>query len=124
MSIAATRAGARTLEPRRLVAVFQPHLYSRTERLAVDFGRALSAADIVVVLELYPARERAEDHPGVSAIAIAEAAADSSAGRPVYWLPAFADARPVLEDLLSDGDVCVVMGAGDVDSLARSLISP
>jgi len=122
--IAATLAGARTLEPRRLVAVFQPHLYSRTERLAADFGRALSAADIVVVLELYPARERAEDHPGVSAIAVAEAATDSGAGRPVYWLPAFADARPVLEDLLSDGDVCVVMGAGDVDSLARSLISP
>jgi UDP-N-acetylmuramate--alanine ligase len=120
--IAATLAGARTLEPARLIAVFQPHLYSRTERLARDFGAALAAADLVVVLELYPARERAEDHPGVSAIRIAEAAADASGGRPVYWLPQFADARPVLGDLLDRGDVCVVMGAGDVDSLARSLI--
>ncbi len=74
------------------------------------------------MLELYPARERAEDHPGVSALAIAEATADASAGRPVYWLPAFADARPVLDRLLATGDVCVVMGAGDVDSLAYSLV--
>jgi UDP-N-acetylmuramate--alanine ligase len=120
--ITATLAGARTLEPRRLIAVFQPHLYSRTERLARDFGAALAGADVVVVLELYPARERAEDHPGVSALAIAEATADASAGRPVYWLPAFADARPVLDRLLATGDVCVVMGAGDVDSLAYSLV--
>ena len=122
--IAATLAGARTLEPTRLIAVFQPHLYSRTERLAADFGVALAAADLVAVLELYPARERAEDHPGVSAIAIAEAAADAAGGRPVYWLPRFTDARPVLGDLLTHGDVCVVMGAGDVDSLARSLLAP
>ncbi len=121
--IAATLAAARTLDHERLVAVFQPHLYSRTAQLAEEFGRQLARADVVVVLELYPARERAEEHVGVSALAVAETAADAAGGRPVYWLPSFNDARPVLEDLLQEGDVCVVMGAGDVDTLARSLIA-
>ena len=52
----------------RLVAVFQPHLYSRTALLAREFGAALALADVVVVLDVYPARERAEDHPGVSGL--------------------------------------------------------
>jgi UDP-N-acetylmuramate--alanine ligase len=120
--VAATLAGARTLEHRRLVAVFQPHLYSRTRMLAREFGRALAVADVVVVLDVYPARERAEDHPGVSGLLIAAATADAARGRPVYWLPTFADAEPVLRELLETGDLCMVMGAGDVDRLARELV--
>ncbi len=119
--IAATLAGARTLAPRRLVAVFQPHLYSRTWLLAREFGRALARADVVVVLDVFAARERAEDHPGVSGLLIARACADAAEGRPVYWLPGLADAHDVLRGLLEDGDVCVVMGAGDVDGVAREL---
>jgi UDP-N-acetylmuramate--alanine ligase len=122
--IAATLAGARTLAPKRLVAVFQPHLYSRTELLAREFGIAMAHADVMAVLDVYPARERAEDHPGVSGLLVAETAADAARGRPAYWLPTFADAEPVLRDLLDDGDVCVVMGAGDVDELARRLVAP
>ena len=121
--IAATLAGARTLEHGRLVAVFQPHLFSRTRLLAREFGAALAGADEVVVLDVYPARERAEDHPGVSGLSIAEAAADAARGGPVYWLPTFAAAEPVLGELLRAGDVCVVMGAGDVDALARGLVA-
>jgi UDP-N-acetylmuramate--alanine ligase len=119
--IAATLLGARTLEHRRLVAVFQPHLFSRTALLAREFGLALAGADVVVVLDVYPARERAEDHPGVSGLTIAEATADAAAGRQVYWLPMFADAQAVLEGLLDDGDVCLIMGAGDVQQLGRAL---
>jgi UDP-N-acetylmuramate--alanine ligase len=92
--------------------------------LATDFGRALALADVVAVLDVYPARERAEDHPGVSGLMIAESSADASAGRPVYWLPSIADAAPVLGGLLREGDVCVVMGAGDVDALGRRLVGP
>jgi len=105
----------------RLVAVFQPHLYSRTALLAREFGVALALADVVAVLDVYPARERGEDHPGVSGLLIAEATADAAGGRPVYWLPTFVDAEPVLRRLLNTGDVCVVMGAGDVDELGRQL---
>ena len=64
-----------------------------------------------------------EHHPDVSGLAIAEATVDAAAGRPVYWLPTFADAEPVLRGLLAGGDLCVVMGAGDVDALARRLVA-
>jgi UDP-N-acetylmuramate--alanine ligase len=121
--VAATLDAARTLEHGRLIAVFQPHLYSRTELLASDFGRALARADVTVVLDVYPARERAEQHPGVSGLMIAEAAADVAGGRPVYWLPDFDAAASVLEGLLGAQDVCLVMGAGDVDALARKLVT-
>lgn len=119
--VAATLEAARTLAHERLIAVFQPHLYSRTQLLASEFGRALAHADAVVVLEVYPARERAEDFPGVSGLLLAEAAADASRGRPVYWLPGFEEAGRVLESILRPGDVCLVMGAGDVDELSRRL---
>ena len=121
--VAATLQGAGTLEHRRLVAVFQPHLFSRTRALAGELGRALAAADVVVVLDVYPARERAEDFPGVSGLLVAEAAADAAAGRPVYWLADIDTAEPVLAGVLREGDVCVVMGAGDVDRLARGLVA-
>ncbi len=119
--VAATLRGARTLAHERLVAVFQPHLFSRTALLAREFGAALAEADVVVLLDIYPARERAEDFPGVSGLLLAEAAADAAGGRPVYWLPRFADAEAVLGGLLGEGDICVVMGAGDVDRLAHEL---
>jgi UDP-N-acetylmuramate--alanine ligase len=121
--VSATLSAARTLEHRRLIAVFQPHLYSRTAMLARELGAALAQADVVVVLDVYPARERAEDHPGVSGLTIARAASERSDGRPVYWLPTFDRAQAVLEGLLGVGDVCLVMGAGDVDQLAQRLVA-
>ncbi len=121
--VEATLAGARTLGSGRLIAVFQPHLFSRTAMFARQFGVALGEhADVTIVLDVYPARERAEDHPGVSGLLIAQAAADAAGGRPVYWLPGFADAEPVLKGLLGTGDVCVAMGAGDIDRLAGGLV--
>jgi UDP-N-acetylmuramate--alanine ligase len=121
--VAATIDAARTLEPRRVVAVFQPHLYSRTQRLAGDFGAALARADVAAVLDVYPARERAEDFPGVTGLLVAEAAADAAGGRPVLWLPTFEVAEPVLRGLLRDGDLCLILGAGDVDDLGRRLVA-
>jgi UDP-N-acetylmuramate--alanine ligase len=121
--VAATIAAARTRSPRRLVAVFQPHLFSRTVALAREFGRALARADAVAVLEIYPARERAADYPGVSGLLLAEAAADAAAGKPVFWLPSFAAAERVLARELREGDLCVLMGAGHVDALGRALVS-
>jgi UDP-N-acetylmuramate--alanine ligase len=121
--VAATLRAARTLAPRRVVAVFQPHLFSRTERLAAAFGAALAQADVACVLDVYPARERAEDFPGVSGLRVAEAAADAAGGRPVLWLRAAAEARGVLEGLLRPGDLCLVLGAGDVDALGRALVT-
>ncbi len=119
--VTAALAAARTLQPARLVAVFQPHLYSRTAALSQEFGLALAAADVVVVVDVYPARERPEDFPGVDGRLIASAAADAAAGRQVAWLPGFDDARPFLLAGLRAGDLCLVMGAGNIDDLGRSL---
>jgi UDP-N-acetylmuramate--alanine ligase len=121
--VAATIAAARTLGSERVVAVFQPHLYSRTRALARDFGRALAQADLVVVLDVYRARERPEDFPGVDGKLIADAAADAAGGRTVAWLPGFDDAERFLHAQLRGGDVCLAMGAGDVDELGRRLVS-
>jgi UDP-N-acetylmuramate--alanine ligase len=120
--VAATIDAARTLGPRRLVAIFQPHLYSRTARLAAEFGAALARADVPAVLDVYPARERAEDFPGVSGLTIAEAVADAAPGRQVLWLPDFDAAERALRPRLREGDVVLVLGAGDVDGLGRRLV--
>jgi len=120
--VSAALAAARTLEPRRLAAVFQPHLFSRTQALARDFGAALAAADAAVVLPIYAARERPDDFPGVDGRLVAAAAADQGGGRPVAWLPGFADAERYLAATLREGDLCLMMGAGNIDALARSLV--
>ena len=121
--VAATIAAARTLAPQRLISVFQPHLYSRTRAMAQEFGRALAGADVGVVLAVYPARENAEDFPGVDGHLVAAAAADAAGGRPVAWLPTFEDVGTFLGRTLREGDLCLLMGAGDVDRLGRSLVA-
>jgi UDP-N-acetylmuramate--alanine ligase len=121
--VAATIAAARTLGARRVVAVFQPHLYSRTRALAGQFGAALAGADVSAILDVYAARERAEDFPGVDGRMIAAATADAGGGRPVAWVPEFDDARRFLAATLRRGDVCLLMGAGDIDALGRSLVA-
>ena len=109
--VAATIAAARSQEPARVIAVFQPHLFSRTQQLATEFGQALAGADRSFVLPVYPARERQEDFPGVSAALIA---ADEH-------LESFVQAAQLLGRELRDGDLCLVMGAGNVDELGRML---
>lgn len=119
--VRATLEAARTLDARRIVACFQPHLFSRTRELAREFGRALAIADAVVVVDVYPARECAEDFPGTSGLLIAEAVADAAPGRLVVWAPSFDDAERRLRDELGPGDVLLTLGAGNVDALATRL---
>ena len=120
--VRATLEAARTLAPRRLVAVFQPHLFSRTQHQAREFGLALALADLVVVLDIYPARERAEDFPGVTGRLVAAAAADAAGGREVAWLPGLDDAERFLRASLRAGDLLLTLGAGNVDALGRRLL--
>ena len=121
--VAATITAARTLDPARVVAAFQPHLYSRTAQLHRRFGEALAEADVIAVLDIYRARERPEDYPGVTGRLVAEAAADHGDGRPVFWLPCLEDAARVLAGELRAGDLCLTLGAGNVDELGRRLVS-
>jgi UDP-N-acetylmuramate--alanine ligase len=119
--VRATLEAARTLGGERVVACFQPHLYSRTQALARDFGRALADADVAVVLDVYPAREDAAAFPGVSGWLVAAATADAAGGRPVYWTPRREQAEKLLRGELREGDVLLTMGAGDIDTLAQDL---
>ena len=120
--VRATLEAARSLDARRVVACFQPHLFSRTRHLAREFGAALALADVVVVLEIYPSRERAEDYPEVSGRLVAAAAADAAGGRPVYWTPRMEDAEALLRRELRPGDALLTLGAGNVDQLAGALV--
>jgi UDP-N-acetylmuramate--alanine ligase len=121
--VAATLEAMRELGPRRLVAVFQPHLYSRTKALAGRFGAALAAADEVGVLDVYPAREQpVGELAGVSGLAVARAAADHAAGKPVLWLRDMPTAERVMRRRLGEGDLLVTIGAGDVYELADKLV--
>jgi UDP-N-acetylmuramate--alanine ligase len=121
--VEATLRAARDLGPDRLIAAFQPHLLSRTLHLHRELGRALALADVVVVLDVYPARERPEGKlAGVTGKLVADAAADYAGGRPVWWLPLLEEAQTVLARHLREGDLLLTMGAGDVDRLARALV--
>jgi UDP-N-acetylmuramate--alanine ligase len=117
--LVATLAAARQAFPgRRLVAVFQPHLFSRTAAHGVAMGRALAAADVVVVTEIYPARE--QPIPGVSGRQVAEAA-EQAGGSAVFEADRAAVGRRVL-DLLEPGDVVLTLGAGDITRLGPQLV--
>jgi UDP-N-acetylmuramate--alanine ligase len=121
--VRATLAAARELGPRRLIAAFQPHLYSRTKALAAEFGDALAAADEIAVLDVYPAREQPVGPlEGVSGRMVAEAAADRAGGRPVWWLPDAESAARALGPRLGEGDLLITIGAGDVYKLADELV--
>jgi UDP-N-acetylmuramate--alanine ligase len=122
--VRATLEALRELRPKRLVAVFQPHLYSRTRALAEDFGAALATADEIGVLDVYPAREEPVGRlEGVSGLLVARAAADRAGGKPVLWLRDRETAARELPPRLRDGDLVVTIGAGDITYLAEDLVS-
>jgi UDP-N-acetylmuramate--alanine ligase len=121
--VRAALEAAREIAPGRLIAVFQPHLYSRTKALAEDFGDALTAADEVAVLEVYPAREEPVGPlEGVTGRRVAEAAAERGAGMRVWWLPDRELAARALGERLAEGDTLVTIGAGDIFRLAEQLV--
>jgi len=115
--IAATLAAAREGHAGRLVAVFQPHLYSRTRALGGELGRALEAADLVVVTDVYAAREPPD--PAVSGRDVA--AAVRPPARAVF-VPGLAEAADLLDRELRPGDLVLTIGAGDITKLGEELL--
>ncbi len=119
--IAATLAAVRSAYPgRRIVAAFQPHLFTRTRDFTVEFGVALAAADLVLVADVYAAREMPIE--GVSGALIARAAERAGARR-VRYIPHLEDVVHALVHKLQPGDLCVTMGAGNIDDAARLLLA-
>jgi UDP-N-acetylmuramate--alanine ligase len=120
--VRATLAALRTMVEQapapsgRVIAVFQPHLYTRTEHFARSFGEALDAADVVFVLDVYAARE--QPIAGVSGAIIAE-----HVGVPVTYVPDFSAVATLVADAVAPGDVVVTMGAGDVTMLGPEVLT-
>jgi UDP-N-acetylmuramate--alanine ligase len=119
--VEATLAAARTVFPnRRVVAVFQPHLYTRTRDFAAEFGAALTLADAAFVTSVYAAREK--PIPGVDAGLIV-AAARAAGATHVIRVEDAEDAAQTIARGLRAGDVCITMGAGNVDETGRALLA-
>ena len=116
--LVATLAAARQAFPgRRLVAVFQPHLYSRTKQHGEAMGRALAAADLVVVTGIYAARE--QPIAGVSSESVVNAA--KAAGADVLFEADRSKVGARLREVIREGDVVVTLGAGDITRVGREL---
>ena len=117
--LVATLAAARQAYPgRRLVAVFQPHLYSRTAQHGAAMGEALAAADIVLVTDVYAARE--SPMAGISGKLVADAAARGRS--PVHFVAERADLTARVAALLEPGDVVLTLGAGDITRVGPELL--
>ena len=101
----------------RSLVVFQPHLYSRTKAFAVEFGRALDAADEVFVLDVYGAREK--PLAGISGASVAEHVSPAK----VHYIPDFSAVAEEVAAAAGPGDVIVTMGAGDVTLLGPEIVT-
>ena len=118
--VRATLAAAREAFPgRRLVAAFQPHLFSRTRDFAPDFAEALALADRVFLAEIYPARE--QPMPGVTSALIADPL--TRAGRAPAWTGVRGDLAQALAADARSGDVVLTLGAGDITQTGRELLA-
>ena len=133
VEIASAIAAAQELEAKRIICVFQPHRYSRTKHLWQDFGPSFAGVDCLMVCDIYASDEM--PLPGVTGDLISNSAAEANPDIAVMWLPQLQDVANALEDELRPGDLCLVLGAGDVHlvideviqneiSLERDSISP
>ena len=114
--IRATLAALRQQGDGRILALFQPHLYSRTRHLVRETAEALAAADVVAVTEIYGARE--EPVEGVSGKLVVDALSELRPGMPIGWTPRVEDGVRFLVRRARPGDVVLTVGAGDVDQAA------
>jgi UDP-N-acetylmuramate--alanine ligase len=120
--LSATLAAARSTMPTdgRVIAVFQPHRYSRTRALYREFGESFSSADAVLITEVYGAGEMPQ--PGVNGKLIVDAVCETEGHPEVYYIPQ-QDAIPrVLQDVSRRGDLVLTLGAGDISKAGEDLL--
>ena len=116
--IRATLTSAANRTHKRVITVFQPHTYTRTKALLPEFAEALSLSDIVVLADIYAARET--DTLGISSATLAEEI--SKKGKEVYYFSSFNEIENFLLQFCSDGDLLITMGAGDIVNVGESLL--
>jgi UDP-N-acetylmuramate--alanine ligase len=118
--VRAALATARTGGWARVVAVFQPHRFSRTAALASEFGTAFADADVLVATDIYSAGERPV--PGVSGRLVADAVRDQDPRLPVTYAAGWEELRQAVGTTLRPGDLCLTLGAGDLTILPDQLL--
>ena len=118
--IAATLAAARGMAPRRLVAIFQPHRYSRTEAQWRGMGKAMAAADVAVITDVYAAGE--EPIPGVSGKLLVDALSESNPRKRLVYVPRRSDLAGFLVSEVRAGDMVLTLGAGDITMVAAETL--
>ena len=101
----------------KVIAVFQPHLFSRTREFADEYGWALSRADMVYVADVYPSREKAVDFPGVDGDMVA-VAVRKAGGKHVEFVADMEELFSALLEHVANGNMLLFMGAGDITHLA------
>jgi UDP-N-acetylmuramate--alanine ligase len=106
---------------KRVVAVFQPHRYTRTAALWATFADAFAGADVVVVTEVYPAGE--PPRPGVTGKLVVDAVLEAHAEAHVVWMPGRRDVVAYLARALRPGDLCLTLGAGDLTAVPDEVIA-
>ena len=106
--------------PGRLIVVFQPHLYSRTRDFAVELGRGLAPADVVIVMDVYAARE--DPVPGVSGELVADAVRRTGRASEVHYVPSWSEVPSVVAQLARAGDLVLTVGAGDVTMIGPEVL--
>ena len=117
--VAATLQTARSYEPGRVIVLFQPHRYSRTQKLADDFGKALQAADMVFVTDVYAASE--DPIPGVGGQTIVDAIAANGPTK-ASFVPDLSTAHHAVGNALAEGDLFLTLGAGNVHEAGNRII--
>ena len=119
--VRAALAAARNGDWGRVVAVFQPHRYSRTAEVGAEFGGAFEDADVVVLTDVYGAGEAPV--PGVSGRLVADAVRRARPDVELHYVPGRTDLVGAVADLLRPGDLCLTLGAGDLTSLPDELVA-
>jgi UDP-N-acetylmuramate--alanine ligase len=109
--------GAKLGYDRRVIAVFQPHLYTRTRDFASDFGQAFLHSDALIVTEIFPSRE--DPIPGVTGELVARAARDYG-HREVYFVPKKEEIPAKLLEIARPGDMVITFGAGDIYTVGKA----
>ncbi|HPF18260.1 MAG TPA: cyanophycin synthetase, partial [Bacillota bacterium] len=107
-----TLAAAQNVPHQKLWCLFQPHTYTRTRALFNEFAEALSAADAVVLAEIYGAREK--NIYQISAASLAEKIKDMHPGKEVFFIPDFREMAAFVTERTAAGDMVMTMGAGDI----------
>ena len=117
--IAVTLTAARATNPTRLICVFQPHRYSRTNLLRTEFGTCFAAADLLILTDVYAAGEA--PIPGVSGETLMEEVAKQT-GQDAVYLPERADLERYLAQHVRTGDLVITMGAGNILEVGETLV--